>query len=76
MSHGSSLTTRLFGDRVWSLADNSTPEDSEQLVVQVWSRHVLLGDDGGADSWLWEEICEGGLPKSPTVNKKKYNLHG
>lgn len=68
-SHGSSLTTRLLGDVGIFLAASVTPETSEEREVQVCSRTILLGEDGRADSWLWEETCEGGLAKRPTVRK-------
>lgn len=68
-SHGSCLTTRLLGDVGIFLADSVTPETSEEREVQLCSRTILLGEDGRADSWLWEETCEGGLVKKPTVKK-------
>lgn len=70
ISHGSSLMTRLLGDVGRFLAVSGTPEDSEEWEVQDWSRPILLGDDGRADSWLWQETCEGGLAKRPTVEKR------
>ena len=70
MSHGSSLTTRLLGDEGRSLAASDTPEVSEEREAQACSRHILLGDDRGADSGLWEETCERGLAKRPTVEKR------
>lgn len=76
-SHGSCLTTRLLGDVGIFLADSVTPETSEEREVQLCSRTILLGEDGRADSWLWEETCEGGLAKKPTVkkgNKQKKGL--
>lgn len=69
MSHGSSLTTRLLGDGAWFLAASDRPEDSEEREVQLWSGPTLLGDEGSADSWLWQETCEGGLANSPTVQE-------
>lgn len=56
-----------LGDWDRLLAVSDTPEDSEKCEVQLWSRPILLGDDGRADSRLWEEMCEGGLAKRPTV---------
>lgn len=66
-SHGSSLTMRLLGDVGRFPTASDTPEECE---VHVWSSPILLGDDGRADSWLWQETCEGGLAKRPTVEKE------
>lgn len=58
---------RLLGDVGRFLGPSDAPDASEECEVHVWSRPILLGDEGGADSWLWEETCEGGLAKSPTM---------
>lgn len=72
-SHGSSLTTRPLGDEGRFLAASDAPDASDEREAQVWSRPILLGDEGRADSWLWEETCDGGLAKRPTVEREYIN---
>ncbi|KAA8591826.1 hypothetical protein FQN60_017200 [Etheostoma spectabile] len=45
---------RLLGDVGRFLAASDAPEDSKEWEVLV-SSAILLGDDGRADSWLWED---------------------
>ena len=63
----------LLGDFGRFLTTSDTLEVSEEWEVQVWSRPILLGDEGRADSWLWEETCEWGLAKRPTVEGEDKN---